>query len=84
MSGRRCVCCDLPVEWCGRAAERRQQAEEQAEFTAVRARPGVIEASWTTRCVLCVGLIRPGQLIRPHPVGRDGLLWVHAWEGDCG
>lgn len=74
MTARRCECCDLPVESCGREAQRRQDAERIAEFDAAFRRPGVIPAQFIGKCARCDERIRIGDPLRGAPDGWIGEL----------
>lgn len=50
---KRCECCDLPVESCGLAAERRQIAEVNLERARLLSLPGAIAARFPSKCGSC-------------------------------
>ena len=64
----RCVCCDLPVESCGKAVEARQRNEDRAERVRLVKTPGAFFAQWPSRCVGCGDLFSAGD-----PIVRDGI-----------
>lgn len=53
MNEERCECCDLPVSMCGKAAEKRQQAEARAEYARLLALPGTTIARHDGFCGKC-------------------------------
>jgi hypothetical protein len=64
VSDERCECCDLPTSSCGKAAEQRQRAEQQAERARIRALPGVFMALYAGTCGGCGERYEQRSLIR--------------------
>lgn len=68
-----CVCCDLPVASCGRAAEAAQTKERwvrRRQFLQAGAFPAAHDGT----CEGCDDRFRAGQLIRRMPRG---------WRAEC-
>lgn len=63
---KRCDCCDLPVESCGRDAERQQLADLKAERARLLAMPGVIAAKFPSKCGSCGQRFDAGTPIIAH------------------
>lgn len=78
--GKRCVCCDLPVESCGRAIEAKQREDAAAERRALTDR-GWFAASWPGTCVECGTWFGHGTLI--HEIVNTGLLGQRQWVAEC-
>ena len=72
----RCDCCDLPVESCGKAAEKRERAAALAERERLLA-AGALTARYAGLCSRCSDRIREGDPIKPDP-DREG-----GWLGEC-
>ena len=70
----RCECCDLPVAMCGRAAERRQAAEEANARSLLLAQRGWIAAAYPGTCAGCGTRYEVGSPIHHLPGG---------WGSDC-
>lgn len=68
-----CVCCDLPIASCGKAAERRARAEQATERARVLALPGVFESEYPGRCGGCGESFGVGT-----PIRRGDLTWTAA------
>lgn len=51
--GRRCDCCDLPVESCGKAVEDRARKEDANARSRALATPGWWQARWPGVCASC-------------------------------
>lgn len=69
----RCVCCDLPVECCGKAIE------EKALKAAANERSQMLVQGWSTSkysgsCGECGRSFPPGELIRRTSTG---------WKAEC-
>lgn len=47
----RCVCCDLPLSMCGRAAEKRMKAALRVQRDRWLSLPGVRSAQYITQCI---------------------------------
>ena len=60
----RCTCCDLPVESCGRAAEKRQQRAEQEARAELLVTRGWFPARYPGSCAGCGSYFRVGEPIR--------------------
>ena len=60
----RCVCCDLPVESCGKAVEDRQRAAAAAERDRLLALPGVFAAMFPGSCTGCGERFGAGEPIK--------------------
>jgi hypothetical protein len=48
-----CTCCELPVAYCGKAAETRKRNEAAAEKRRLLALPGAIAAQYPGTCAKC-------------------------------
>lgn len=72
---KRCDCCDLPVESCGKAAERRQ-AELRARRAAILLEtvPGARPALFSGLCPGCGDQVRKGDPIVRRQGRWTGLL----------
>lgn len=70
----RCVCCDLPVDQCGKAIEEKRRAEEKAERDRALALPGVVAASYPGTCPTCSTRYSVGEPIRRTDDGWSGVL----------
>ena len=66
----RCDCCDLPVEFCGKAAEDRQRREARAAQAELLATPGWFPARYPGTCAGCGSYFRAGEPIRVNRGGR--------------
>lgn len=75
MSTTRCVCCDLPIESCGREAVRRMEAEAKITRAGLLGQKGWITAQFASRCAWCGEAIKPGDPIKSDD--NDG------WRGGC-
>lgn len=71
----RCLCCDLPIESCGKQAEVRQRAERAAS-RAVLIQHGWFEAQYPGKCATCSTWFAAGDLIRRDPTQLS-------WQGEC-
>lgn len=60
----RCDCCDLAVESCGRAVERRQRQEDAETHLDALSRRGVVVAEFDGQCVGCDEYYSAGTPIR--------------------
>lgn len=58
---QRCVCCDLPVAFCGKAAEQRARAAARAEKPPHGAET---TARYVGRCPFCSDGINVGERLR--------------------
>jgi len=75
MSAERCKCCDLLVEFCGKAAARKQHAIELAQRQKLLELPGWFAAEWRGMCYVCQEWFPVGTLITRH--GEFG------WRAQC-
>lgn len=74
---KRCVCCDLPVETCGKAAEARIREQERRERAALE-RLGWFEARYPGRCAGCGEHFPAGDLVAKGVDAVDG-----GWVAQC-
>jgi len=75
MSADRCDCCDLLVEFCGKAAAQKQRATELAQLEELLQRPGWFPAEWRVMCSVCREWSPPGT-----PITRHGEF---GWRAEC-
>ena len=75
MSADRCKCCDLLVEFCGKAAADRQRATGLAQRQELLERPGWFAAQWRVMCSVCQEWSPPGT-----PITRHGEF---GWRAGC-
>lgn len=78
MSEPRRVCCDLPVESCGKAAEllvRREAMLERQRLAQIR---GAMPAQYAGTCGACGAWFAVGDIIGPPPSGA-----LIGWAGPC-
>lgn len=76
MSDTRCVCCDLPAESCGKAAEQRAQQSKREQDASTRLKPGVIDAQYDGRCACCGEPFAAGDPIKHSDID-------HGWVAGC-
>lgn len=83
----RCDCCDLPIAWCGKQAERARDAEAAARRAEVLTKPGVTAARWASTCRACTGRISPGDPIKHYRQAGSPDIgqppWMHADPDEC-
>ncbi len=71
----RCFCCDLPEFACGRAAEKRQQAETAKAKAELLECAGWLPSRYPGRCTNCGEPFAAGDPIsHPGEYGRSGYL----------
>lgn len=70
----RCVCCDLPVESCGREIEKERRRTDANERSRVLKEPGAIPAKYNGRCNGCGEWFPKGTPIRADS-NEDGK-WI--------
>jgi hypothetical protein len=68
----RCVCCDLPVESCGKRLEDQEVALEREVRAAMLATPRWIAAKWGGTCQRCNSY----DYSRGEPITFDGDGWA--------
>lgn len=66
---KRCDCCDLPVESCGKAAEQRARQEDANARSQALAQPGWFQAQWPGQCGVCGVWFKAGD-----PITRMDLM----------
>jgi hypothetical protein len=49
----RCICCDLPIESCGKAVEDHEEALEREVRASILATPGWRVARYSGTCMAC-------------------------------
>ncbi|HEY0641269.1 MAG TPA: hypothetical protein VGD67_26875 [Pseudonocardiaceae bacterium] len=69
----RCDCCDLPVDYCGKAAEARQRSEAAAERAALLSHPAWMAANYPGSCRVCGERFEAGT---PITLDRATLTWT--------
>lgn len=69
----RCDCCDLPVESCGKEAERRQRIERNSQLSEL-ARKGFFPSQYGGNCFSC-GL--------PFPKGTHIKAVMGGYKAEC-
>lgn len=68
-SGDRCDCCDLPVESCGKAIEKKRLKDAADEKTRLLTLPGFFEARYPGVCGHCGEHFDAGTPIRNYQYG---------------
>ncbi len=71
----RCVCCDLPVESCGKATETRQRAQAARDRARLLGRDGWVAANYPGVCSRCGERFTAGT-----PIHRDLVDGTPGWR----
>lgn len=73
-----CECCDLDPAYCGKAAEKRQRAEAEAEKDRIKSLPNVMASQFKGSCGQCGVWFEAGTLIQ-----RQTHLAAYTWVAEC-